>query len=126
MQQELAAASVPSSAELALQVHVKPKNSAASDAQTGCQRPMITAASAMKPLPADVLVEGAGRADGEVRAAEPGEDAAEEHVPPADPVDLDADRVGGLRVLADGADAQAPAGAGTAATGPATTETYIR
>ena len=58
----------------------KPKNSAASVAPIGCQRPMISAASAMNPLPADVsLLKRAGVADGEERAAEPGEHAAEQH-----------------------------------------------
>ena len=90
---------------------MKPKNTAANVAPTGCQRPMITAASAMKPLPAEMsLSKDAGRADGEVGAAEAGEDAAEEHGLPAHPVDLDADRVGGLGVLADRADPQAPPG----------------
>ena len=71
---------------------------------------MITAASAMKPLREATLVERAGRADGVVRAAETGEHATEQHGLPPDPVDLDADRVGGLRVLADRADPQAPPG----------------
>jgi hypothetical protein len=42
-------------------------------------------------------------------AADAGDRAGEHHVPEARRVDLDADGVGGLRVLADGAQAQAPA-----------------
>ena len=72
-----------------------------------------------------IFVEGSRGADGEVGAAEPGEDAAEQHRLPADPVDLDADGVGGLGVLADRADAQAPPGLEQQNVTKAT-EAYIR
>ena len=47
--------------------------------------------------------------EGQVGAGQPGEDAAEDDVPVAQPDDVDADRLGGLGVLADGPGAQAPA-----------------
>ena len=56
-------------------------------------------------------VEARDRDEGEVGAAEAGDRAREQDRAEAGAVDLDADRVGGLGVLADGADAQAPAGA---------------
>ena len=57
-----------------------------------------------------LLVERADRAEREERAAEAGDRAGEGDVPEPGAVDLDADGVGGLRVLADGAEAQAPLG----------------
>ena len=55
------------------------------------------------------LLEGRGRLHAQERAAKAGQDAAREDVPVAQPDDVDADRLGGPRVLADGAAAQAPA-----------------
>ena len=59
----------------------------------------------------DVRAEAADGADGQERAAEAGDEAAHDHVAVAGPQHVDADRVGRLRVLADGPGAQSPAGA---------------
>ena len=56
-----------------------------------------------------VVLERAGSLEGEVRAGEPGEDAGDDDVPIAQPDDVDADRVRGARMLADGTRPQAPA-----------------
>ena len=66
----------------------------------------------MKPLPPIMfLVNVADAAEREVRAADAGHHAAEQHVAVAQPQHLDADRVGRGRVLADRPGAQAPPGA---------------
>ena len=56
-----------------------------------------------------VVVEAADRAEREPGAAEAGDHAADGHVDVAQAIDVDAERVGGFRVLADGAGAQAAA-----------------
>ena len=55
------------------------------------------------------LLERRGRLHAQERAAQRGQDARRDDVPVAQPDDVDADRLGGARVLADGARAQAPA-----------------
>ena len=91
---------------------VNPNSSAAATAPRGLHRPKITAASAMKPLPEDMFALNApDRTDAEERPAEPGDQPGEHHVAVADAPDVDADGVGGPRVLADRAGAQPPAGA---------------
>ena len=55
------------------------------------------------------VLERPGLLEGEVGAGQPGEDAAEDDVAVAQRDDVDPDRLGGLRVLADGARPQAPA-----------------
>ena len=80
--------------------------------RSGVQRPRIMAASAMNPLPPDISLPNAPDvADGEERAAEAGDRRRQQDVAPPGAVDLDADGVGGLGVLADGPHAQSPAGA---------------
>ena len=89
----------------------KPNSSAASVARIGSQRPKMTAARAMKPSAVGhLLVERADRAEREVRAADAGDRARERDVPEPGAVHVDADGVGGLRVLADRAHPQTPAG----------------
>ena len=99
-------------------------SSAAPNAPSGVQRPTIIAARPMNPRPA--VMPGwndGGRLHAQERAAEPGQDAAEQDVPVAQPDDVDADRLGRPRVLADRPAAQAPARSGTAAIWKAMTMT---
>ena len=64
----------------------------------------------MKPRPAVMPAWNESlRLQRQVGAAEPGEDAAEDDVPVAQPDDVDADRLGRLGMLADGPRPQAPA-----------------
>ena len=84
-------------------------NSAAPNAPMGVQRPTIIAARPMKPRPAVIpawndLVSSIDR----YGAAERGDCAGCDHVAIAQADDVDADRLGGTWVLADGARAQAP------------------
>ena len=70
----------------------------------------MTAARAMNPRPAVMpFWNDDGRLQGQEGARQAGEDAADDHVAVAQRDDVDADRVGGLRVLADGTRAEAPA-----------------
>ena len=69
----------------------------------------MTAASAMKPRPAVMpFWNELGAFEREIRAGQPGEDAGHDDVPIPQPDDVDADGVGGARMLADGARAQPP------------------
>ena len=79
-----------------------PKSSAPRKAPMGVHRPKITAASAMKPASAGhAVLERAGRLEREVRAREARDRAADDHVHVALAEDVDADRVGRFRMLAD-------------------------
>ena len=90
-------------------------SSAAPNAPSGVQRPTIIAARPMNPLPAVIPGwNGGGRLHAQERAAEAGQDAAEHDVPIAQPDDVDADRLGRSRMLADRLGCAGPSGSGTA------------
>ena len=103
---------VPMMVRTVCSASANPNSSAAATAPRGLHRPKMTAARAMNPLPELMfLLNPPTRADREERAAEAGDEAGGDHVDVAGPQHLDADRVGGPGVLADGPGAQAPAGA---------------
>ena len=105
----------------------KPNSSAASVALIGSHRPKITAASAMKPAPAVIsLLNAIPTPSVKYAPPMPAIAPASRHVPEPGRVHLDADGVGGLRVLADGAQTQAPAGAEQPERRRAATAMYIR
>ena len=80
----------------------------AANAQPGRHLPKMTAASAMYPRPLVMFsAKLPDEPDREERAAERRQDAGGDHGRVPNAVDRDADRVGGLGMLADGADAQA-------------------
>ena len=86
-------------------------SSAPPNAPIGVQRPKITAARAMNPRLAVIpFWKERVALEGQPGAGQAGEDAAEDHVPVAQPDHVDADRVRGPGMLADGPRPQTPAG----------------
>ena len=84
--------------------------SAAPNAPSGVQRPKMTAAERDEAAPGGhPVLERPALLEGQVRPRQSGEDPAQDDVPVAQLDDVDPDRLGGLRVLADGPRPQAPA-----------------
>ena len=101
---------VPMMVTMLCRLSAKPNSSAAKKAPIGFQRPKIMAARAIKPGPPEISLVKLSIAT-RVKNEPPMPATAPPRVTlPAGGVDLDAQGVRGLRVFADGADAEAPLG----------------